>query len=99
MNMIDFLDRQVPDYYPSMYLDGYTPDQIYAEEAVLIQEPVAVGAELQTQTKNQDNTSYVKTVLNNIVFYGEASSEVSLEGVQSKKSRGNDPPSQYLVYP
>ena len=30
MNIFDFYSRQLPDYYPSMYLDGYTPDQIYA---------------------------------------------------------------------
>ena len=64
-----------------------------AEEAALIQEPVAVGDELKTQTKNQDNTSYVKTVLNNIVFYSEASPPVSSSSGQSNKSRGNDPPS------
>ena len=62
-------------------------------EAALIEEPVAVGAETQKQSKNQENTSYVKTVLNNIVFYGESSPVVSLEGVQSQKSRGKDPPS------
>ncbi len=38
MNMIDFLDRQVPDYYPSMYLDGYTPDQIYASYRKMLRE-------------------------------------------------------------
>ena len=64
-----------------------------AVEAALIEEPVAVGAETQTQSKNQENTSYVKTVLNNIVFYGDSSPVMSLEGVQSQKSRGKDPPS------
>ena len=64
-----------------------------AEESALIEEPVAVGAETQTQSKNQENTSYVKTVLYNIVFYGDSSPIVSLEGAQSQKSRGKDPPS------
>ena len=62
-------------------------------EDALIEEPVAVGAESQTQSKNQENASYVKMVLNNIVFYCESSLVVSLEGVQSHNSRGKDPPS------
>ena len=26
--MFEEYDRKIPDYYPTMYLDGYTPDQI-----------------------------------------------------------------------
>ena len=26
--MCEEYDRKIPDYYPTMYLDGYTPDQI-----------------------------------------------------------------------
>ena len=26
--MIEQFDRQIPEYYPIMYLDGYTPEQI-----------------------------------------------------------------------
>ena len=26
--MFEAYDRKIPDYYPTMYLDGYTPDQI-----------------------------------------------------------------------
>ena len=26
--MIEQFDRQIPEYYPTMYLDGYTPEQI-----------------------------------------------------------------------
>ena len=29
MNMIDYKYRKVPDYYPMMYLDGFTPDEIH----------------------------------------------------------------------
>ena len=29
MNLYDDWNKQVPDYYSSMYLDGYTPYQIY----------------------------------------------------------------------
>ncbi len=24
----EYYDRQIPDYYPTMYLDGYSPQQI-----------------------------------------------------------------------
>ena len=26
--MFEEYDRMIPDYYPTMYMDGYTPDQI-----------------------------------------------------------------------
>ena len=26
--MFEECDKKIPDYYPTMYLDGYTPDQI-----------------------------------------------------------------------
>ena len=26
--MFEEYDRKIPDYYPTMYMDGYTPDQI-----------------------------------------------------------------------
>lgn len=28
MNLIDLHHRRIPDYYPYMYLDGYTPQEI-----------------------------------------------------------------------
>ena len=28
MTLSEYYDRQIPDYYDSMYLDGFTPDQI-----------------------------------------------------------------------
>lgn len=28
MSLMEQLDKQIPDYYPAMYLDGYTPAQI-----------------------------------------------------------------------
>ena len=28
MTLLDYYHRNVPEYYPSMYLDGYTPEQI-----------------------------------------------------------------------
>ena len=29
MTIADYLNRNLPDYYPTMYQDGYTPEQIY----------------------------------------------------------------------
>lgn len=38
MTLFDYYDRQIPDYYKEMYLDGYTPDQIaYALRRKMIQ--------------------------------------------------------------
>ena len=28
MSLVDYLSRNIPDYYPTMYQDGYTPEQI-----------------------------------------------------------------------
>ena len=28
MTLFDYYDRQIPDYYDTMYLDGFTPNQI-----------------------------------------------------------------------
>ena len=28
MTLFEYYNRQIPDYYPSMYLDGYEPHQI-----------------------------------------------------------------------
>lgn len=28
MTLFEYLDRKIPDYYPTMYKDGYTPEQI-----------------------------------------------------------------------
>ena len=30
MTMMDYYNRKVPDYYPTMYKDGYSPEQILA---------------------------------------------------------------------
>ena len=64
-----------------------------AEEAALMEEPVAVGAEPQIASKYVKGIDSSKMVLNNIVFYGEASPALSFGDVQSYKSKGKDPPS------
>lgn len=39
MTLADYYDRQIPDYYDTMYLDGYTPDQIlYSAHRKMVRE-------------------------------------------------------------
>ena len=39
MTLYEYLDRQIPDYYNTMYLDGYRPDQIlHAARRKILQE-------------------------------------------------------------
>ena len=39
MTLYEYLDREIPDYYPSMYLDGYEPHQIlHAARRKILQE-------------------------------------------------------------
>ena len=28
MSLMDYYNRQIPEYYDTMYMDGYTPEQI-----------------------------------------------------------------------
>lgn len=28
MSIADYVSKHIPDYYPSMYLDGYSPEEI-----------------------------------------------------------------------
>ena len=28
MSLMDYYDRQIPAYYPTMYMDGFSPEQI-----------------------------------------------------------------------
>lgn len=39
MGLWEYYDRQIPDYYDTMYMDGYTPEQIrYAAHRKMIRE-------------------------------------------------------------
>ena len=39
MTLFDHYDKQIPDYYDTMYLDGFTPDQIsYAVRRKMVRE-------------------------------------------------------------
>lgn len=57
MTLSDYLFRNVPDYYDTMYLDGYTPEEImYASKRSLYKslqmdeaeaEPVKITSEIK----------------------------------------------------
>ena len=36
--MFEEYDRKIPDYYPTMYLDGYTPEQVYVSYKKMLRE-------------------------------------------------------------
>ena len=39
MTLAEYYDRQVPEYYPTMYMDGYTPYEIlYATRKKMFRE-------------------------------------------------------------
>ena len=53
MNIGDYYNRNVPDYYPYMYLDGYTPDQImYAHHKMMRQQIEDRMAQKEPTTQN-----------------------------------------------
>ena len=48
VGIFEHLDRQIPDYYPTMYRDGYTPEQIlHAARRKIVQEHEARSAEAE----------------------------------------------------
>ena len=52
MNLYDDWNKQVPDYYSSMYLHGYTPYQIYTAHRKQM---------IQNLTEQDDTTEIVIT--------------------------------------
>ena len=52
MTLSEYYDRRIPDYYPTMYLDGFTPEEImYAAKRKMYreaQERKAVQTDVQT---------------------------------------------------
>ena len=50
MTLAEYYDRQVPEYYPTMYMDGYTPDQIlHAVHRKMVREYLEREAEKQAK--------------------------------------------------
>ena len=48
MTLYDYIGRQIPNYYPTMYLDGYTPEQILS----------AVRGQMKAQAAEAEPTDY-----------------------------------------
>ena len=52
MTLYEYYDRKIPDYYPTMYLDGYSPEQImYAAHRKIRQEYEARKAERMAEVE------------------------------------------------
>ena len=52
--MFEEYDRKIPDYYPTMYMDGYTPDQIlHAVRRGMIQRYQERKAEQTVRTQEE----------------------------------------------
>lgn len=50
--MFEWYDKQIPDYYLTMYLDGYTPEQIlHAARRGMIQRHRERNAEQEVKTQ------------------------------------------------
>lgn len=47
MNYLEFLNRDVPDYYDTMYMDGYTPEQILIAHRKMMREMLLEDEEEQ----------------------------------------------------
>ena len=47
MNYLDFMNRNVPDYYDTMYMDGYTPEQIIMAHRKMMREMLLEDEEEQ----------------------------------------------------
>ena len=55
MSLGEIYDRQIPDYYDTMYLDGYTPDQIsYAMHRKMVLEIEARRAAKQAEAEENE---------------------------------------------
>ena len=57
MTLYEYYDRKIPDYYPTMYLDGYSPEQImYAAHRKIRQEYEARKAERMAEAEAMEIT-------------------------------------------
>ena len=55
MALYEYYDRQIPDYYDTMYLDGYTPDQSsYAAHRKMIREYEARKAAQRAEAESNE---------------------------------------------
>lgn len=54
MNYIDYLNRKIPDYYDTMYLDGYTPEQILMAHRKMM---------IETLLENEEETEEILSII------------------------------------
>lgn len=57
MNYLDFLNRDVPDYYDTMYKDGYTPEQILMAHRKMVREMIE-----EDEAEQEKNVSIISQV-------------------------------------
>lgn len=57
MNSIDALNRDVPDYYDTMYMDGYTPEQILMAHRKMMRETL-----LENEEETEETLSIISQV-------------------------------------
>lgn len=57
MNYAEFLNRDVPDYYDTMYMDGYTPEQILIAHRKMMREML-----LEDEEEQENDFSIVSQV-------------------------------------
>ena len=63
MTLSEYMNRQVPDYYDWMYLDGYTPEQImYAKSRQMYNDYIARKAEPEMMIPNITFKSVVRII-------------------------------------
>ena len=52
MSLMDYYNRQIPEYYDTMYMDGYTPEQImYSAHRKMIRAYEARKADQQAEAE------------------------------------------------
>lgn len=61
MTVAEYYDRQIPEYYPTMYMDGYTPQQIlYAAHRKMYQDHLERQEEAEVPALNIQSVVKIK---------------------------------------
>ena len=64
MSLMEQFDKQIPDYYPTMYLDGYTPAQIlHSAKRGMYQKHIG---RKQLRTTEQDVRSVLEAAMKDV---------------------------------
>ena len=63
MTLFDYYDSKIPDYYDTMYMDGYTPEQIrYAAHRKMVREYRERQAAKRAEAKEIPNVKVISEV-------------------------------------